>query len=282
VTAVSLWAALGLAGEATDAGAPVRAPRTPIPGEAQCPPLGALLKPLPLRQGEVLDYDVDAVGARAGTLVMRTLAERPQGRWGVEVQVESNTFFSKVRRVKGSATSTLDAHTLRPLEYRETSTENEVHRGAVVTYGPAHAVTLVSTTDGRSATATYRWANDLSDVVGALPLLRSLPLKVGQTVCFDAYGVRRLWRVWGTVVTREHVSLPVGEFDAWHLAGEAARLDNLEVRREIHLWVSDDARRLPLAVVGSIDLGTVRATLKGWSRPSEKGGRAEPRSNLTW
>jgi Protein of unknown function (DUF3108) len=282
VTALGVWAtAVAAATGATDGGAPPKA-RSPFPSEAQCPALGPVPRPLPFRPGETLDFDVDALGARAGTLVLRTLPESPDGRWPVEIQVETNTFFSKMRRVSGTGVSSLDPHTLRPGHYREQSIENEVHRVADVTYGKAHEVALVSTTDGHTTTVAYRWANDLSDVVAAIPLLRSLALKPGLQVCFDAYGVRRMWRVWGKVVAREHVSLPVGEFDAWHLVGEAARLDNPELRREIHLWVSDDARRLPLAAVGSIDLGVVRATLKAWSRPSEKGGRAEHPGNLTW
>ena len=256
--------------------------KSPLPADAQCQALGAVLRPPPFRPGERLEFDVDALGARAGTLNLQTLPERSDGRWPVEISVETNTFFNKIRKVKGLGVSTLDARTLRPVRYHEESLENGVRRQAEVSYGPGHEVKLASTTDGHTATVSYRWANDLSDVVGAIPLLRSLPLKVGSTVCFDAYGVRRMWRVWGTVVGREHVSLPVGEFEAWHLIAEAARLDAPDARREIHLWVSDDARRLPLAAVGSIDLGAVRATLKAWSRPFEKGGRAEHKGNLTW
>ena len=98
----------------------------------------------------------------------------------------------------------------------------------------------------------------------------------------DVYGIRRVWRVWGTVQKREHVSLPVGEFEAWHLAGEAARTDMPDARREIHVWLSDDSRRLPLAALGMIDLGAVRATLVNITRPGDKPQRAENKGNLTW
>ena len=119
-------------------------------------------------------------------------------------------------------------------------------------------------------------------MAGAIYLLRALPLKEGMTVCFDVYGIRRIWRVWGKVLPKEHVSLPVGEFEAWHLAGEAARLDLPDARRIVHVWISDDARRLPLAAVGMIDLGAVRATLTGFSRPGDKGAKAENKGNLKW
>jgi hypothetical protein len=215
-------------------------------------------------------------------MAMRVGPARPDGRWPVEIEVETNTFFSKVRQGQGVGHSTLDPRTLRPVQYREESVENGVHRTAEVGYARPHEVTLVDTSGGRVTQVTFRAGNDVSDVVGAIPLLRSLPLSAGRSVCFDAYGVRRLWRVWGSVVAREHVSLPVGEFEAWHFVGEAARLDQPTQRREIHLWITDDARRLPLAAIGVIDLGAVRATLKAFNRPFEKGGKAEPRGNLTW
>jgi hypothetical protein len=50
----------------------------------------------------------------------------------------------------------------------------------------------------------------------------------------------------------------------------------------VHVWISDDERRLPLAALGMIDLGAVRATLKGVSRPGEKNTRAENKGNLKW
>ena len=91
-----------------------------------------------------------------------------------------------------------------------------------------------------------------------------------------------MWRTWGRVVGKEHISMPVGEFDAWHIEGVAARLDQPEMRREIHVWITDDPRRLPLAALGAIDLGTVRATLTGFSRPGDKGAQAESKANLKW
>jgi hypothetical protein len=87
----------------------------------------------------------------------------------------------------------------------------------------------------------------------------------------------------GKVEAKEHVSLPLGEFEAWHLSGVAIRMDDQHQRREVHLWISDDARRLPLAAVGTIDLGAVRATLREVSRPGEKPARGEdPKQTLKW
>jgi hypothetical protein len=274
--------AVAIAGLSTLAHAgPPAPPKTPVPTEAQCIALGLPGSPIPFGPGETLEYDIDALGAKAGKMTMRVEPSR-DGSLPVEVSVETNTFFSKVRRVKGSGTSYLNPRTLRPTRYHEDAKENEIHRVADVTFKKDKTARLVSTINGQTGTAELRYGNDITDVAGAVFLLRSLPLKEGMSVCVDIYGIRTIWRVWGKVLPKEHVSLPVGEFEAFHLEAEAARLDLPDARRGVHVWISDDARRLPLAAVGVIDLGTVRATLTGFSRPGDKSAKAEHKGNLKW
>ena len=56
----------------------------------------------------------------------------------------------------------------------------------------------------------------------------------------------------------------------------------LKQRGSLTVWISDDARRLPLAALGMIDFGAVRATMKAFSRPGEPGNRAENKANIKW
>ena len=254
---------------------------SPFPTDAQCVALGQVMSPIPFGPGETLEFDIDALGARAGSMTMQTLPIR-DGVMPLEVAVETNTFFSKVRRVKGTAKSELSPRTLRPVRYFEDAQENEVHRIADVTFKKNKSARLVSTVDGQTWTEDMRWGNDFSDVAGAIHLLRAIPMKAGQVLCFDVYGIRRMWRVWGTVMPREHVSMPVGEFDTWHLAGEAAPLNQQDARREMHVWISDDARRLPLAAMGVMEFGAVRATMKAYSRPGEATTRAQNKGDIKW
>jgi Protein of unknown function (DUF3108) len=279
---ILVLAALPALAQVPAPGAAKAAAEPPMPTDAQCAPLPPLARPMAFGPGEVLEYDVDALGARAAEMTMRVLPLR-DGRLPIEAHVETNTFFNKVRKVNGTGLSSVDPKTLRPLRYYEDATENDQRRIAEVNFNPKnHEVWLRSTINGQAADASFRYLHDGLDLTGTIFLLRQLPLKKDLTLCFDAYGIRRLWRVWGTVVAREHVSLPVGEFEAWHIAGYAARLDFPSVRRDIHVWVSDDPRRLPLAALGAIDLGTVRATLKAYRRPGERQARAENKGNLKW
>ena len=245
--------------------------------------LPTLRTPLAFKPGELLEFELDAMGAKAGKLTMRV--QRPaNGALPVLVEAQTNTLFSKVRRVRGSAVSYLHPRTLRPSRYTEDAVENEQRRKVNVDFGAQDRSVKVDYQFGDKPKGQFNYTFDKDglDVAGAIYLIRQLPLKKDMPVCFDVYGIRRMWRMTATVVEREHVSLPLGEFDAWHLAGTAVRLDRPSQTRDVHVWITDDARRLPLAAVGAIDLGAVRLTLSGVTRPGEKPMEAQGKEELKW
>jgi hypothetical protein len=254
-----------------------------MPSDAECLGLPQAKPPFAFQPGEVLEFDLDALGALAGKM---RISVRPvvDGALPIKVEAKTNTFFSKIRRVIGGATSYLNPKTLRPLRYVEEATENDVRKSATAVFRPERkGVELQWTWANRAGRTMLPYAADGLDVAGAIYAVRMLPLTVGAPICVDVYAIRRMWRLVGKVEAREHVSLPIGEFDAWHLSGVAIRTDNPKERREIHAWISTDARRLPLAAVGTMDLGAVRATLVAFSRPGEKRVRAaDPIESLKW
>ncbi|MFL5320901.1 MAG: DUF3108 domain-containing protein [Myxococcaceae bacterium] len=256
-------------------------PPLKIPSDAECMALAAPKTPLSFGPGEVLEYDLDAMGATAGKLTLTVLHEK-DGALPVEAHAQTNTFFSKVRRVNGTATSYLNPKTLRPVRYTEDTVENEVAKYADVAFQQkARSAALSYKVADRAGSENFRYANDGLDVAGAIYLLRQIPLKQDAGICFDAYGIRKMWRVFGKVEGKEHISSKVGEFDAWHLSGVAVRRDMPSMRRDIHIWISDDGKRLPLVAVGAIDLGAVRATLVSYSRP-DGSKKAEGKESLKW
>ncbi|MCY1015251.1 DUF3108 domain-containing protein [Pyxidicoccus sp. MSG2] len=245
--------------------------------------LPALRTPMAFMPGEVLEFDLDAMGAQAGKMTMRVQKQK-DGQLPVEVEAKTNSFFSKVRRVHGNAITYLHPRTLRPKRYIEDTTENEQRRKVEVAFGAKDRSVKVDYQVGQrpKGQLNYTYDKDGLDVAGSIYLLRQLPLQENMQVCFDVYGVRRLWRMQGSVVKREQVTTPLGQFQAWHMQGMAIRLDRPSQKREVHVWISDDARRLPLAAVGTLDLGAVRATLTSVSRPGEKRQEASGEENMKW
>ncbi|WP_338867306.1 DUF3108 domain-containing protein [Myxococcus stipitatus] len=264
------------------ASAPIDEP--PLTVEPCAQALPALRMPLTFMPGEVLEFDLDAMGAQAGKMTLR-VQKQQNGQIPVLAEAQTNSFFSKVRRVRGSATTWLNPRTLRPRRYVEDATENELRRKVEVAFTHKDRAIKVDYQIGQRTKGQFNYTYDKDglDVAGSIYLLRQLPLEENMSVCFDVYGVRRLWRMQGQVLKKEQVTTPLGQFNAWHLSGTAVRLDRPKQKREVHVWISDDARRLPLAAVGTLDLGTVRATLTGVSRPGEKRQEAGPgKEEMKW
>src|SRR5260370_144664 len=173
-----------------------------------------LRRPWALGPGEMLAFDLDALGARAGKMTVRVLPQK-DGQLPILAEAETNTFFSKVRRVKGTATSYLNPKSLRPARYVEDALENGIRKTAEVDFrAKDHSVKVSYKTDERAEQAQFRYANDGLDAAGAIFRIRQLPFRPGGTVCFDAYGVRKLWRVTGKVEGKGGGTPPLGGVEA--------------------------------------------------------------------
>jgi hypothetical protein len=269
-------------------------PSPPIPSNAQCHPLPALpAHRFPIRAGERLDYDIDFLGGvKVGTVTI--LVEPPVAEDGgvvlpISVHALSNEFFSKFGRVDSTAKSYLRPRDLRPVRYHEDFVDAERHYSTDVLFpvsGP-HVVKTHFVNPTASGDRVFPFANDALDVLSTFFVLRSLDLRVGESLCFDVYGTRTLWRVWGKIEGREALSTAAGNFKTFRMNGIAARLNAPKIRRQIYLWISDDAQRLPIAAVGELDVGPMRALLSGVgtaAAPSKasSGQRPKPAAASGW
>lgn len=252
---------------------------------APCTPLPAPTHLLPWEPGERLAYDLDVLGAQAGKLSLVALPPIGKGNsqeLSFRALAASNSFFSKIRKVRGRSTSYVRARDMLPRRYREDSKEGKLTRGADVFFKRPNEGKVVKVDFQRNqvkGTAELPYSSQAFDPLSVVYYLRTLELTPDMEVCFETYSLRKLWRVTGKVKGIETVKVPAGVFQAWHIEGEAVRTDNLASKREVHVWISNDEKRLPLAALGVIDLGPVRAQLthvgKGTSDENEEQLAAE-------
>lgn len=255
---------------------PVAPPRPSKP-LVQCTssPLPAGEIPYPV--GETLTYDLDVTGVRAGKLQLKYT--RPDEHT-VEITAlaESNTFFENVRKLKAKATSLVDGTSLRPWRYREDAVEDGVKKWTEVLFKPGHdeADIHFAIGDRGERHRRYPMLTGPHDLLSIVYYLRTLDLKIGDEFCLDIYANRRVWRLSGSVAGEEWISTPAGKFKTWRLSGKAQRTDRPASSREIHVWISQEPDRIPVAALGEIDLGAARVLLtrvKGRSRaPDYTGG----------
>jgi hypothetical protein len=111
----------------------------------------------------------------------------------------------------------------------------------------------------------------------ALYLLRAQPMKVGQKICLEAYGGRKMWKVDGAIAARETIDTPLGRFPTVRIDMAATRIDDANIRRAAHVWISDDDRRLPLVALGEARGKTIRAQLIDTNQlPRKRAQGADP------
>jgi hypothetical protein len=262
-----LAAALSLPPVAAGAARPKNAEPVHVPTAAECAPLPSATAEPPWKPAERLAYDIDFLGANAGKLALVALPSVGTGtskEYPLRALGASNSFVSQVKRFRGRSTSYVRSRDLHPRRYSEDSNEDGLVRSADVVFGRSAEGSPVSvdwTIGKQRGKRVQRYAHDAFDPVAATYYLRSIDLAPGQALCFDAYGLRYLWRVSGTVKGLETVTVPAGTYQAYHFAGTAVRIDNPRRHREVHLWIAKDGARLPLAGMMVMDSGPIRAQL---------------------
>ncbi len=240
-------------------------PACALPPLAGAPPFGP---------GEVLSMDLGLLGAvRVGEL--RFAVERPTSGGAVlplSGRARNTARFGPLQRLVAVALSWVDARTLRPERYREESDEDGRRRISDTRLAPQGPQVTMELSDGATTgRAVFQRHGEALDALSALYYLRAARLAPGDRFCFDMVGNGKYWRVEGKVApASEPVEVPAGRFQALRLEATARQADGHGRSRPLWLWLSTDARRLPVAAVSEVDLGPVSAKLtevRGARRP---------------
>lgn len=112
--------------------------------------------------------------------------------------------------------------------------------------------------DGRTG-PTEQW---VQDVLSALYYVRLLPLEPGAQFSFPAHSGDTTYPLSVRVLGRERVRVPAGEFDCFKLE-PALRGDGVfKANGRLWVWVTADARRMPVLMKSRVFIGSVDAVLK--------------------
>jgi hypothetical protein len=222
--------------------------------------------PRPFRTGETLAYDLDLLGmVKAGTLELSV--ERPMSAGKViplRARARTSAQVATLKKLTAVALSWVDAGTLLPERFRDESLEGDLHRSSDVRLRPPGPEVVIAAEAGdRKGESRHARQGDVLDAVSTLYLLRAARLAPGDRFCFDGVGRGRYWRVEATVAAgKERVETPAGRFSTFRVDVVARRADAPAAKpHEVHLWFSDDGRRLLVAAVADLDLGPASVTL---------------------
>jgi hypothetical protein len=98
--------------------------------------------------------------------------------------------------------------------------------------------------------------------------LRSLPLEVGKTYTVDRYYHADKNPIVVTVLRREHIKVPAGEFDAIVLKPVIKSNGLFSVKSDAEVWLAADPSHTLLKLKSGLPLGTLYLELKQIERPT--------------
>ncbi len=221
--------------------------------------------PVPFAPGESLTYDISwttFVTAGQATLSVRERRAVGAGRAQYYLMAEGqpSSMLQKLYHLYYKAESMLDTRTLRPALATVYSDENGRTRYKVSTFRGNGLIDYEIRTSSTSKSQVKVPAT-AQDPLGAIYVLRAIPLKAGQapfTIPVTDSGKSYTMRV--AVGARETVRTGVGPIDALKLNLAITAPDPAD-NSTLTLWISDDARRLPVKFQAALAVGSFQLTL---------------------
>lgn len=95
--------------------------------------------------------------------------------------------------------------------------------------------------------------------------LRGLDLEVGRSVFVTIFDSKKVWNVEVKVLKKEKIEVPAGEFDTIVIK-PLMKSEGIFYRKgEILIWLTNDAKRIPVKLQTKVKIGSIKANLAGGS-----------------
>lgn len=103
------------------------------------------------------------------------------------------------------------------------------------------------------------------DMLSSFFYFRSVPLEVGTSYFIDIFDCKKLWNTEVQVLRREEIETPLGRFKTV-IIKPLLKSEGIFARTgDMHIWLTDDERRIPVLMKSKVRIGSITATLVGGS-----------------
>ncbi len=215
--------------------------------------------------GERLEYKVFFGFFNAGTSVFtagpeQTIGGRRTVQFKSVLQSAPRFFYS----IYDEATSTCDPVTYVTQRYEKVQRERDENSRNITVFNHANR-TAVRTEDGR-AHPPIEIARNPMDVLSAIYYVRSQSLAVGRTLSIPVHDGKRDYTMKVVVRSRERIRTDAGAFECLKVEPTLYQSDGTVKRRgQMTLWLTDDARHIPVRIRMGLPFGSIVADLKTMS-----------------
>ena len=243
-----------------------RRPSTTPPARSAPAPARRAERPVPFAIGETLTYDVSwSSYLTAGTAVTTVKEKKPSfnsSAYYIVAEGRPTPLVGKLYSLYYKMDTLLDSYTLLPQRGSVYSEEGRRHRFKVTKFDhAAHKVLFEYKAEG-TATDNFTVPPYAQDALSAIYVLRTVPLKAGDRMTMPVTDDGANYNVQVDVAPIERLKTPLGETNAWKLRLGIFDAGGKPQGRNIAMWISEDARRLPMKLQADLPLGSFNFNLR--------------------
>ena len=251
----------------------VALPTQPAPSLVVTPADIAAGKHPALMAGEFLTYDIGwgFITAGHGTLEVSPKAEHNGiTAWQVVMTAKTTSFMDKIYKIRDRYTAWFTADLSRSLEYDQKQHEGDTIRDMQVIFDAEklEACRVLN----KNAEKPVKIQPGTFDPLASLFFFRSQTFKVGDIINIPVSDGK--FSVMGTakVIAEEKVETDAGEFDTYKVEPDTKDLAGVFKKSKgakLFIWVTKDARHLPVKISSKVFIGSFTAELTSIKREGD-------------
>ena len=222
---------------------------------------------VPFRAGEVLTYDVSWSSYLTAGIVTMSVREKKASygstAYYMVAEGRPTPLLSKLYTLYYKADSLLDAYSLLPQRGSVFSDEGGRRRTKTTSFNQGARAATYELQTATLVKKPVTLAPFTQDALSVIYVLRAIPLKPGGSVSIPVTDSGKMYKVQVRVGNVEPVKTGIGTVNAYRITPTVTDMQGKpESTRGLAIWISDDARRLPVRMQAEVAVGNFNLTLR--------------------
>ena len=228
--------------------------RLPAPGQREILPASAH----PFRAGEMLKFSVQYGPIHAGSAYLEVPEVREwQGHpvFHLVARAESNSFFSKIYRVRNRIDSFWDTTGRFSWRYSEDRHEGSHRYKDEITFD--HDRQEARYENGQ----TFPIPPQVQDALSSFYYTRFQALPLGGSLVFDYHASKKSSPLLVKILGRDRIDTPAGRFNCVAIEPQLNAGGVFKNTGRLVIWITDDERRMPVLMKSKVTIGSISVVL---------------------
>jgi hypothetical protein len=190
----------------------------------------------------------------AGQATLELLPTPNAKVWEIRSRAWGNKFFQSFYPVRDTVSSFINANGIYPLKFTKILHEGGYHARQWTDYDQANR--RVKTQDTAFAVDAFS-----HDVLSAFYYIRTQDLKPGKSFELSAVSGKKNYKLKVICHREETVEVEAGKFQTWVVEPILKEDGLFKAKGQLWIWITRDARRLPVKMQSKIPVGSIKAEL---------------------